>query len=66
MEYRNRLHKVAYGKTTCTAANLERLEEYKLWEKRRAKLDEFISRANDQPGKEIYIYSEHLYVHNNN
>ena len=46
--------KVAYGKTTCTTAKLERLEEIKLWEKRRKELDEFVTKANDQPGKEMH------------
>ena len=46
--------KLNYGKTTCTAAKLERLEETKLWSKRISELDEFVAKAKDQPGKEMH------------
>ena len=46
--------KKLYGKTTVTAAKLERMEESKLWMKRYTELNEFVEEAKEQPGKEMH------------
>ena len=49
-----RVKKIAYGFSKITSKKLEKIEERKLWEKRRCELESFVKKAKDQPGKDMH------------